>query len=108
MLDHVVFGVSNYDETKAFFVVALKPLGVGVLSEGPLGVEIGRPDSKSSLCIRRAEGKATHLHLAFTADNREQVREFHQAALDAGGKDNGKRCAVPVVTSAAGSFMLRA
>jgi catechol 2,3-dioxygenase-like lactoylglutathione lyase family enzyme len=89
MFDHVVFGVSNYEESKAFFLKALRPLGVGVFSEGPLGLEIGRPDSRSSLCIRRVEEKATHLHLAFTADNRKQVREFHKAALEAGGKDHG-------------------
>lgn len=89
MFDHVVFGVSNYEESKAFFLKSLKPLGMRVFSEGPLGLEIGRPDSKSSLCIRRVEEKATHIHLAFTADNRKQVREFHQAALQAGGKDNG-------------------
>jgi catechol 2,3-dioxygenase-like lactoylglutathione lyase family enzyme len=89
MFDHVVFGVSNYEECKAFFLKALKPLGVGVFSEGPLGLEVGRPDSKSSLCIRRVEEKATHLHLAFTADTRKQVHEFYQAALQAGGKDNG-------------------
>jgi catechol 2,3-dioxygenase-like lactoylglutathione lyase family enzyme len=89
MFDHVVFGVSNYEESKAFFLKALEPLGVGVLSEGPLGLEMGRPDSKSSLCIRRLEEKATHLHLAFTADSRTQVHEFYRAALQAGGKDNG-------------------
>lgn len=89
MFDHVVFGVSNYEESKAFFLQALKPLGVGVFSEGPLGLEIGRPDSKSSLCIRRVEEKTTHLHLAFTADSRKQVDEFYRAALAAGAKDNG-------------------
>ena len=89
MFDHVVFSVSNYEESKAFFLRALKPLGVGVLSEGPLGLEMGRPDSNASLCIRRVEEKATHLHLAFSAANRAQVRDFHQAALEAGGKDNG-------------------
>lgn len=89
MFDHVVFGVSNYEQSKAFFLAALKPLGVAVCSEGPLGLEIARPDSKSSLCIRRVEEKATHLHLAFMADTRAQVREFYQAALQAGGKDHG-------------------
>jgi len=29
------------------------------------------------------------LHLAFAAENRQQVRDFHRAALEAGGKDNG-------------------
>lgn len=89
MFDHVVFGVSDYAASKEFFVRALAPLGVVVVSEGPLGVELCRPDSKSSLCIRRVEEKSTHLHLAFTAENRRQVEDFYSAALAAGGKDNG-------------------
>ena len=89
MFDHVVFGVSDYAASKAFFLKALEPLGVAVVSEGPLGVELCRPDSKSSLCIRRIEQKASHLHLAFTAENRGQVEDFYRAALAAGGKDNG-------------------
>ena len=89
MFDHVVFGVSNYAESKRFFVKALEPLGVAIASEGPLGVEFCRPDGRSSLCIRRMEEKATHLHLAFAADNRQQVQDFYRAALEAGGKDNG-------------------
>jgi catechol 2,3-dioxygenase-like lactoylglutathione lyase family enzyme len=89
MFDHVVFGVSDYAASKAFFLKALEPLGVRVVSEGPLGVELCRSDSHSSLCIRRIEEKATHLHLAFTAENRRQVEDFYRAALEAGGKDNG-------------------
>jgi catechol 2,3-dioxygenase-like lactoylglutathione lyase family enzyme len=89
MFDHVVFGVSDYEASKAFLLKALEPLGVTVVSEGPLGVELCRPESNSSLCIRRIEEKATHLHLAFTAGNRQQVEDFYRAALAAGGKDNG-------------------
>lgn len=89
MFDHVVFGVSDYARSKAFFLQALEPLGVSVASEGPLGVEIWCPQTDASLCIRRVEEKATHLHLAFRATNREQVDSFHAAALAAGAKDNG-------------------
>ena len=89
MFDHVVFGVSDYAASKAFFLKALEPLGIAVVLEGPLGVELCRPDSKSSLCIRRIEEKATHLRLAFTAENRRQVEDLYRAALEAGGKDNG-------------------
>ena len=90
MFDHVVFGVSDYGASKAFFLKALEPLGVAVVSEGPLGVELCRPNSKPSLCIRlKPEEKAAHLHLAFTAENRHQVEAFYRAALKAGGKDNG-------------------
>jgi len=91
MFDHVVFSVSDYAASKAFFIKALAPLGVQVASEGPLGIELCRPNSISSLCIRSAGTAATspHLHLAFIAETRLQVQEFHRAALEAGGKDNG-------------------
>ena len=91
MFDHVVFTVSDYAASKAFFLQALAPLGVWVASEDALGIEICRQGSISSLCIRRSEGTATvpPLHLAFTAETRRQVQEFHRAALEAGGKDNG-------------------
>ena len=89
MFDHVVFSVSNYAAGKTFFLKALEPLGVALVSEGPLGVELCRPDNLSSLCIRRTEEKTTHLHLAFMAESREQVDQFYRAALAAGGRDNG-------------------
>ena len=90
MFDHVVFGVTDYAASKAFFLKALEPLGVTVVSEGSLGIELCRPDSKSSLCIRLTEEKRpAHLHLAFMAANRRQVDAFYRAALEAGGKDNG-------------------
>ena len=90
MFDHVVFGVSDYATSKAFFVRALEPLGVCVVAEGPLGIELCRPNSNASLCIRlKPEERPSHLHLAFAAGSRQQVEAFHRAALQAGGTDNG-------------------
>lgn len=90
MFDHVVFGVSDYAASRAFFIQALEPLGVVIVSEGELGIELCRPNSLSSLCIRlKPEARPAHLHLAFTAENRQQVDAFYQAALQAGGQDNG-------------------
>jgi len=88
MFDHVVFGASDYAASKAFFLKALEPIGIAVVLEGPLGLELSA-DGKTSLCIRRAEEKPAHLHLAFTAANRAQVEAFHRAALAAGGTDHG-------------------
>ena len=88
MFDHVVFGVSDYEASKAFFLKALGPIGIAIVSEGPLGIELSS-DGKSSLCIRRIEEKPAHLHLAFTAENRQQVDDFHRLALEVGAKDNG-------------------
>ena len=88
MFDHVGIGVSDYAASKAFFLKALEPLGVAVVLEGPLGVELS-PKGKAFLCLCQTEEKPAHLHLAFTAETRQQVDDFYRAALAAGGKDNG-------------------
>jgi catechol 2,3-dioxygenase-like lactoylglutathione lyase family enzyme len=90
MFDHVKFGVSNYAASRAFFVRALEPLGVAVVSEGvpTYGVELcGKSDA--SLCLFQTTEKPAHLHVAFAAATRQQVDAFHRAALEAGGTDNG-------------------
>ena len=73
---------------KHFFLKALEPIGLAIVAEDQLGVELSVDDT-SSLCIRRGGEKSGHLHLAFTADSRQQVDAFYRAALEAGGKDNG-------------------
>ena len=90
MFDHLKFGVSDYAASKAFFLKALEPLGITVVSEGPptYGVELSSK-GEASLCLYQTEEKPAHLHLAFTAENRQQVEAFYRAALEAGGKDNG-------------------
>jgi len=56
MFDHVKFGFSDYAASKAFFLKALEPLGVAVVSEGPptYGVELS-PQGKASLCLYQTE-----------------------------------------------------
>ena len=88
MFDHVLFGVTDYAASKTFFLKALEPLGLAVVQEGPLGIELSA-DGRSSLCVRQTDEKPAYLHLAFRAENRGQVQAFHRAALAAGGKDNG-------------------
>jgi catechol 2,3-dioxygenase-like lactoylglutathione lyase family enzyme len=91
MFDHVKFGVSDYAASKAFYLQALAPLGVVVASEGPpaYGVELCPPGSNASLCLFQTQEKPAHLHIAFKAQNRQQVDAFYRAALAAGAKDNG-------------------
>ncbi|SPR99722.1 VOC family protein [Cupriavidus taiwanensis] len=90
MFDHVKFGVSDYAASKAFFLDALEPLGVAVVSEGPpaYGVELSAK-GKASLCLFQSDAKPAPLHLAFTAETRQQVDAFYRAALAAGARDNG-------------------
>jgi catechol 2,3-dioxygenase-like lactoylglutathione lyase family enzyme len=91
MFDHVKFGVSDYATSKAFFLKALEPLGVVVAGEGTpaYGIEICPRKGDVSLCLYQSEVKPAPLHIAFAAENRQQVDAFYRAALAAGGKDNG-------------------
>lgn len=88
MFDHVVFSTSDYEASKAFYLKALEPIGIEVLAEDSLGIEMSA-DGETSLCIRRVEAKPSHLHLAFKAESQQQVDDFYRAALEAGAKDNG-------------------
>jgi catechol 2,3-dioxygenase-like lactoylglutathione lyase family enzyme len=90
MFDHVKFGVSDFAASKAFFLKALEPLGATVVSEWPPnGIELSQPNGQASLCLYQTTETPAHLHLAFIAENRQQVDAFYRAALQAGGKDNG-------------------
>ena len=93
MLDHVSIGVRDIARTKRFYDAALKPLGYTCLSEG--GGSLGYGRDAVALWIGAAEHPVpadakSFLHFCFAAPTRKSVDAFHQAALKAGGKDNGK------------------
>ncbi len=83
------FGVSDYAASKAFFLQALAPLGVTLVGEGEpsYGAELAGSGDASLCLYQSAENRRRCI--AFRADSREQVDAFWQAALAAGGKDNG-------------------
>src|SRR5215831_3943670 len=92
MLDHLGFGVSDYARSKAFYLRALEPLGIGAVMEvrpeegGHTALGLGK-SGKPFFWI--AQGPATgNIHVAFAANTRAEVDSFHRAALAAGGRDN--------------------
>jgi catechol 2,3-dioxygenase-like lactoylglutathione lyase family enzyme len=90
MLDHVGFGVSDYQRSKAFYEKALAPLGVTLLME-PVAQAAGFGAAGKPFFWIETRGPAVQsgLHVAFVVESRETVHAFHTAALDAGGTDNG-------------------
>lgn len=96
IIDHIGFGVSNYERSKAFYTEALAPLGITLVMEfGPDATEgkvwacgFGK-SGKPELWIG-SDGKTTPpMHVAVVVDSRAEVRAFYEAALRAGGRDNG-------------------
>jgi catechol 2,3-dioxygenase-like lactoylglutathione lyase family enzyme len=88
MFDHLGFAVGDFDKSRAFYLRALAPLGIGAAMEGDHFIGFGR-DGRPQFWIGAGEAPATRMHLAFSAKNRGEVRAFYEAALAAGGKDNG-------------------
>ena len=90
MLDHVSLGVSDIERSRKFYDRALRPLGIERLyaeGETASGYGAGR---KAFFWIGLREASQTGSHVAFATEDRETVDRFHQAALAAGGRDNGK------------------
>jgi catechol 2,3-dioxygenase-like lactoylglutathione lyase family enzyme len=88
MLDHLDIGATDLHASGRFFIAALAPLGLTVLTQGQHGIGLGS-DGRSCLFLAPARSAPSPIHIAFTARNRAEVDAFHQAALTAGGSDNG-------------------
>lgn len=88
IFDHVSLSVSDLAHSRAFFSQALAPLDIAVAMEFPEAIGLGR-GGQAELWLAAGNKQSSPLHMAFAAANRAQVDAFHQAALLAGGTDNG-------------------
>ena len=89
MIDHTGVNVEDFEASREFYAAALAPLGYELLLEFHGAVagfgEAGHPD----FWIGRGEANTPRVHVAFRADTRRDVEAFYEAALGAGGRDNG-------------------
>jgi catechol 2,3-dioxygenase-like lactoylglutathione lyase family enzyme len=93
MFDHVSIGVADIARSKKFYDSALRPLGFTLLSDGESSLGYGEKAVQLWLGATKKPVKAdmdSGLHFCFAAKDRAAVDAFHAAALQAGGKDNGK------------------
>lgn len=92
LLDHLNIVVSDMERSLAFYAPALSSIGIESLMDVPPGaVEPGSPwmhgfgwEHKPFFWLVEGRPSDPPLHVAFTVANREQVRTFHAAALEAG------------------------
>lgn len=96
MIDHIGIAVADLARARAFYDPALAVLGIGVLIEvteemtGGHGAHLGYGrDGKPDFWIGSGRPASGGAHLAFAAPDRAAVDAFHQAAMAAGGRDNG-------------------
>ncbi|KUJ18323.1 uncharacterized protein LY89DRAFT_781393 [Mollisia scopiformis] len=93
-LAHVSLPVTSLPASTAFYLSALNPLGYDVFMnlERAVGmtVKYDGPDFWLHQCPEMKDGeKGNGMHVAFKGSSKRVVREFYEAALKVGGKDNG-------------------
>jgi catechol 2,3-dioxygenase-like lactoylglutathione lyase family enzyme len=86
LIDHVHLIANDLEKTKQFYAAVLGALGRKIEGEGD--GYFWSDELFVSLPDQHTRG-ATRVHLAFQAADRETVRRFFDAALAAGGTDNG-------------------
>lgn len=83
LFDHVHLRVRDLDASKRFYRAVLEALGLS------LARETERAFVADELYVS-ADGEPTSgLHIAFQAADQDAVQRFYDAALAAGGRDNG-------------------
>ncbi len=89
LIDHIQLVVKDLAASKRFYVAVFDALGIALGGEGEdffWADEIFVSTQSSAA----AQGALTgRMHLAFQAQDRAMVERFHQAAVKAGGRDNG-------------------
>lgn len=82
LFDHVHLRVANLAASRRFYEAALNSLG--------LEIRGGDDWFSGDELFVSADGEPTKdMHLAFQASDHETVQRFYEAALGAGGRDNG-------------------
>ena len=85
LIDHVHLRARNLANTKHFYQSVLAVLGIRIEQSGDGWFQV----DELFVSTASAKGPRTHVHLAFQAADQAMVDAFYQAALTAGGTDNG-------------------
>ena len=89
MIDHVTLGVTDLARSRASYDRTLVPLGIArIAGDDHEFAGYGVP-GKGYFWIGTAKEPPTGTHVAFAVADRATVHAFHEAALAAGGRDNG-------------------
>jgi len=89
IFDHIVLAVSNQKKSKEFYLRALTPLGISFVRDDVECSGFGT-SNKPSFWICEENPVQKPMHIAFIAENRKAVDAFYEAAIIAGGKNNGE------------------
>ena len=91
MIDHMSLKVKDFERAAEFYCAVLAPLGYVKGIEYPGGLQLHVEDRPGDVWVMALKDDEVQLpaHIAFLADDAAGVKAFYDAALTAGGTDNG-------------------
>lgn len=100
MIDHTGFVVTDLKASRAFYDAIAKPPGLATADNGDEAFLFGKSaeepipylwigTTRPSYWVEGSRAGFNQYHLAFTAPDKATVDAFYEAALRAGGRDNG-------------------
>jgi catechol 2,3-dioxygenase-like lactoylglutathione lyase family enzyme len=100
MIDHTGIVVTDLAKARRFYDAIAQPLGLATASNSPESFLFGRSAEepipylwigtiRPSYWVEGSRAGLNQAHIAFIAPDKAAVDAFYQAALAAGGKDNG-------------------
>ncbi|HVY45798.1 MAG TPA: DUF1330 domain-containing protein [Minicystis sp.] len=91
MFDHVSLKVRDFEKSTAFYRAALAPLGYEAQHLDEAGKSVGfGPKGDVGLWLAEGNPPSRAVHVAFASPSRAAVAAFFEAAVAAGGEDNGR------------------
>jgi len=88
MIDHIGIDVSDLARSRIFYEAVFKTLDIKLTKDEGSWILFGC-DAEGGVVLGTGKPPTTPIHIAFTAKTRQQVRDFYEAALKNGGRDNG-------------------
>jgi catechol 2,3-dioxygenase-like lactoylglutathione lyase family enzyme len=92
VLSHVSLGTNDYPRAKAFYDAVLATLQIRCVMDFPGGAGYGRAFPEFWIQSPHDGGRASTgngVHVSFLANSIDEVKAFHQKALELGGTDDG-------------------
>jgi len=92
IISHLSIGTNDFDRAVAFYDKVLTTLGCKQIMSYPGAVAYGR-EYPEFWVQKPIDGKPASVgngfHIGFVANAKDDVHAFHEAAISAGGKDDG-------------------
>lgn len=92
ILSHLSIGTNDFERATAFYDAVMPTLGAGRIMEHPGAIAWGKRYPEFWV-QRPIDGQPASVgngaHIGFIAPSKEAVHAFHEAALGAGGTDDG-------------------